>query len=53
VSPEAKELAALREVADVAREALKHMERHGVTIAGKKLRDALERLDGKEANDGR
>jgi membrane protein required for beta-lactamase induction len=32
-------------VADAAREALRHMERHGVTIAGKKLREALEKLD--------
>jgi len=40
-----KHLEQLLAVVDAAREALRHMERHGVTIAGKNLREALEKLD--------
>ena len=41
-------IALFKDVADAAREALRHMERHGSTIAGRKLREALEKLEGRE-----
>jgi len=43
-----KHLEQLLAVVDAAREALRHMERHGSTIAGRKLREALEKLEGRE-----
>jgi len=41
-------IALFKDVADAAREALRHMERHGSTIAGRNLREAIDKLDGRE-----